>query len=97
MYNSKGNDLVGMVQLVKTPGCGPGGREFESHYSPHAGLAELADALDLGSSENFSWRFNSFIPHQRFKADVGISAFAFFIVGNMWVIGFLKGVLLNFL
>ena len=42
-----------MVQLVKTPGCGPGGREFESHYSPHAGLAELADALDLGSSENF--------------------------------------------
>ena len=39
-----------MVQLVKTPGCGPGGREFESHYSPHAGLAELADALDLGSS-----------------------------------------------
>ncbi len=40
---------------------------------------------------------NTFIPHQRFKADVGISAFAFFSVGNMWVIGFLKGVLLNFL
>ena len=39
----------------------------------------------------------TFIPHQRFKADVGISAFAFFIVGNMWVIGFLKAILLDFL
>ena len=52
--NSEDTNVVGIVQLVTTPGCGPGEREFESHYSPHAGLAELADALDLGSSENFS-------------------------------------------
>ena len=52
--NSEDTNVVGIVQLVTTPGCGPGEREFESHYSPHAGLAELADALDLESSENFS-------------------------------------------
>ena len=26
--------LVGIAQLVRAPGCGPGGHEFESHYSP---------------------------------------------------------------
>ena len=77
--------MVDIVQLARAPGCGPGGRGFESHYPPHfqlgcsqvgkardfeswcpgfdspvahhktkyiiyAGVAELADALDLGSS-----------------------------------------------
>ena len=27
--------MVGIAQLVRAPGCGPGGRGFESHYSPH--------------------------------------------------------------
>lgn len=27
--------MVGIAQLVSVPGCGPGGRGFESHYSPH--------------------------------------------------------------
>ena len=27
--------MVGIVQLVRMPGCGPGGRGFESHRSPH--------------------------------------------------------------
>ena len=27
--------MVDIAQLVRVPGCGPGGRGFESHYSPH--------------------------------------------------------------
>ena len=27
--------MVGIAQLVRAPGCGPGGRGFEPHYSPH--------------------------------------------------------------
>ncbi len=39
----------------RAPGCGSGGRGFDPHRSPHfiqvfARVAELADALDLGSS-----------------------------------------------
>ena len=26
--------MVAIVQLVRTPGCGPGGRGFKSHWSP---------------------------------------------------------------
>ena len=28
------HDMVIIVQSVRTPGCGPGGRGFESHWSP---------------------------------------------------------------
>ena len=28
------NHTVGIAQLVRAPGCGPGGRGFKSHYSP---------------------------------------------------------------
>ena len=27
--------VVGVAQLVRAPGCGPGGRGFESLHSPH--------------------------------------------------------------
>ena len=27
--------MVGIAQLVRAPGCGPGGQGFESLYSPH--------------------------------------------------------------
>ena len=27
--------MVGVAQLVRAPGCGPGGRGFDSHHSPH--------------------------------------------------------------
>jgi hypothetical protein len=32
--------VVGVAQLIRAPGCGPGGRGFEPHHSPHmrAGL-----------------------------------------------------------
>ena len=26
--------MVGVAQLVRAPGCGPGGRGFKSHHSP---------------------------------------------------------------
>jgi hypothetical protein len=28
-------NMVGVAQLVRAPGCGPGGRGFEAHRSPH--------------------------------------------------------------
>ena len=28
------DDMVGVAKLVIAPGCGPGGRGFESHISP---------------------------------------------------------------
>ena len=27
--------MVGVAQLVRAPGCGPGGRRFKSGFSPH--------------------------------------------------------------
>ena len=27
--------MVGVAQSVRAPGCGPGGRGFNSHLSPH--------------------------------------------------------------
>ena len=28
--------MVGVAQLVRAPGCGPGGRGFDSHHSPQS-------------------------------------------------------------
>ena len=32
--------MVGVAQLVRAPGCGPGGRRFKSGFSPHFLLAQ---------------------------------------------------------
>ncbi|CAH2215284.1 protein of unknown function [Tepidibacter aestuarii] len=32
---STSTNMVGIAQSVRAPDCGSGGREFESHYSPH--------------------------------------------------------------
>ena len=37
---------MGLAQLVRAPGCGPGGRGFESHISPHK-ERELFEVLFL--------------------------------------------------
>ena len=29
------SNMVGVAQSIRAPGCGPGGRGFEPHYSPH--------------------------------------------------------------
>ena len=46
--------MVDVAQLVRASVCGTEGRGFESRYLPQqtslARVAELADALDLGSS-----------------------------------------------
>ena len=48
------DNVVGVAQQVRAPDCGSGGRGFKSHHPPHsllfARMAELVDALDLGSS-----------------------------------------------
>ena len=31
--------MVAVAQLVRVPGCGPGGRGFESHQPPHLDLS----------------------------------------------------------
>ena len=49
---------MGVAQLVRAPGCGPGGRGFESHHSPkyQALVAQLDRALGFGPS---GYRFES--------------------------------------
>ena len=41
--------MADVVQLVRTPGCGPGGRRFETGHSPHlnfeANINFLAQSL----------------------------------------------------
>ena len=44
--------MVGVAQLVRASGCGPGGRGFKSLHSPHffwASVAQLDRAPDFGS------------------------------------------------
>lgn len=36
LYTVSLRHMVGIVQLVRTPDCGSGGRRFESDYSPQA-------------------------------------------------------------
>ena len=69
---------MGVAQLVRAPGCGSGGRGFETHHPPSLSLifngenhqyfllgkmAELVDALDLESSGLSSWGFKSPLSH----------------------------------
>ena len=39
--------MVGIAQLVRAPGCGPGGQGFESLYSPHTGVSPSGKARDF--------------------------------------------------
>ena len=50
--------MVGVAQLVRAPGCGPGGRGFDSHHSPkyQALVAQLDRALGFVPS---GYRFES--------------------------------------
>ena len=43
-YHTLPADMVGMAQLVRALGCGPGDRGFESHYSPHETVVILKES-----------------------------------------------------
>ena len=46
--------MVDIAQLVSVPGCGPGGRGFESHYSPHNDNTLLRSCIKFESRYNLS-------------------------------------------
>ena len=57
--------MVGIAQLVRVPGCGPGGRGFETHYSPHFFLLFM-QYTDVGvSPSGKAWDFDSHIRKVR--------------------------------
>ena len=62
--------MVGIAQLVRVPGCGPGGRGFEPHYSPHFtdsayyGVSPSGKAPDFDSGTR---RFKSCHPSHFFR------------------------------
>ena len=63
--------MVGVAQLVRVPGCGPGGRGFKSLHSPHfiacekmthkAPVAQLDRVADF---ESVGRRFESYRAYQ---------------------------------
>ena len=59
--------MVGIAQLVRVPGCGPGGRGFESHYSPHFTDSAYDGVSPSGKAPDFDSgirRFKSCHPSQ---------------------------------
>ena len=59
--------MVDIAQLVRVPGCGPGGRGFEPHYSPHffllfAGTLGCRQAARHGTLTPAFARFESCHP-----------------------------------
>ena len=64
--------MVGIAQLVRAPGCGPGGRGFESHYSPHKFKYTLFGVSPSGKARDFDSRirrFKSCHPSQQDRVD----------------------------
>ena len=35
--------MLRVAQMVRAPGCGPGGRRFESAHAPHGALAQQVE------------------------------------------------------
>ena len=55
--------MVGVVQLVRAPDCGSGGRGFESHHSPHYRVYLLISILgrsQVGKARDFDSRIRRF-------------------------------------
>jgi hypothetical protein len=60
--------MVGVAQLVRVPGCGPGGRGFKSLHSPHycirpqqeTGKAPVAQLDRVADFESVGRRFESY-------------------------------------
>ena len=41
--NAAGLHMLCVAQMVRAPGCGPGGRRFESAHTPHGALAQMVE------------------------------------------------------
>ena len=65
-----------VAQLGRALGLGPRGRRFESCLPDfyNAGMAELADALESGSSVFTTWGFESLHPHFPIYVSWGLSS-----------------------
>ena len=53
--------MVGIAQLVRAPGCGPGGHGFDSHYSPHIKILDVG-VSPSGKARDFDSRIRRFEP-----------------------------------
>ena len=66
----KARHVVGIAQLVRVPGCGPGGRGFEPHYSPHFFRCEcrVVGVSPSGKARDFDSRIRKvrILPPQPF-------------------------------
>ena len=66
--------MVGVAQLVRAPGCGPGGRGFKSHHSPKFSgysvvrLTRLLWEQEIGSSNLSTPTLESLVSLTRRKA-----------------------------
>ena len=63
--------VVGIAQLVRVPGCGPGGRGFEPHYSPHFFRCRMQGTVGVspsGKARDFDSRIRKvrILPPQPF-------------------------------
>ena len=57
--------MVGVAQLVRVPGCGPGGRGFKSLHSPHIyNFAPVAQLDRVADFESVGRRFESYRAYQ---------------------------------
>ena len=60
--------MVGVAQLVRVPGCGPGGRGFKSLHSPHIyNFAPVAQLDRVADFESVGRRFESYRAYQKRK------------------------------
>ena len=62
--------MVGVAQLVRVPGCGPGGRGFKSLHSPHIWIGNQAPVAQLdrvADFESVGRRFESYRAYQKRK------------------------------
>ena len=85
LYNNKAFDGVQMVdvaQLVRAPGCGPGGRGFESHLSPHLYTLGCSQAVRHQTLTLASRRFESSQPSHVVASYYGLRLFLFKKVGT---------------
>ena len=56
---------VDVAQLVRAPGCGPGGRGFESHLSPHNLILGCSQVVRHQTLTLAFRRFESSQPSQK--------------------------------